>query len=61
VTGIFGPPWQAVVEGIPGREGGVVVREGEVLGELRVRSIKRDTVVVVGFDTTWALAVRRPW
>ena len=61
VTGIFGPPWQAVVEGIPGREGSVVVVEGQAFGELRVRSIRRDTVVIAGADTTWRLIVRRPW
>lgn len=61
LTGTFGPPWQAVLEGIPGREGSVVARVGDVFGELRVRSIRRDTVVVQGADTTWKLTVRRVW
>ena len=61
VTGILGPPWRAVLEGIPGREGSIVVAEGQTLGDLRIRSIRRDTVVVAGLDTTWRLAVRRPW
>jgi hypothetical protein len=61
LTGTFGPPWQAVLEGIPGREGSVVARVGDVFGELRVRSIRRDTVVVQGADTTWKLTVRHVW
>jgi hypothetical protein len=62
VTGIVGPPWQAVLEGVPGREGaGVVVRRGDVLGELRVRDVTATTVVVSAPDTTWRLTVRRPW
>ena len=61
VSGIFGPPWQAVLEGIPGREGSVVARAGDVFGDLRVRAIRRDTVVVQGADTTWKLTVRHIW
>lgn len=60
VTGIVGPPWQAVLEGVPGREGtGVVVRRGDVLGDLRIRDVTRTTVVVSAPDTTWRLTVRR--
>ena len=61
VTGIIGPPWEAILEGAPGREGAVVVRRGDVLGELQVRSVMRDTVVIQGADTTWRLTVRRAW
>jgi len=61
LSGVFGPPWQAVLEGIPGKQGSVVVRVGDVFGELRIRSIRRDTVVVQGADTTWKLTVRRTW
>ena len=61
VTGIIGPPWEAVVEGIPGKETGVVVRPAERHGELHVRTIRRDTVVIQGADTTWRLTVRRAW
>jgi hypothetical protein len=61
VSGIVGPPWRAVLEGMPGREGSTVVVEGESFGELRIRSIRGDTVVVAGRDTTWRLVVRRPW
>lgn len=58
---IGGPPWEAIVEGLPGGEGGVLVYAGQTLGDLRVVSIQPDTVVVAGPDTTWVLTLRRPW
>jgi hypothetical protein len=61
VSGLVGPPWAAVLEGVPGREEGAVVRGGEQLGELTVRSVSATTVVVVGPDTTWRLTMRRSW
>jgi hypothetical protein len=62
VSGIIGgPPWSAVLEGVPGREGGAVVRQGDTLGGLKVRAVKRDTVTISGVDTTWRLIVRRAW
>lgn len=61
VSGIVGPPWQALLEGVPGREGALPVRAGMQVGDLRIRSVTRDQVVVVGPDTTWRLPVRKPW
>jgi hypothetical protein len=62
VSGIIGgPPWSAVLEGVPGRESGAVVRAGDTLGGLCVRAVRRDTVVITGMDTTWRLIVRRAW
>lgn len=62
VSGIIGgPSWEAILDGIPGREGGVLVRAGQVIGELRIRTIRPDTVIVEGSDTTWILTLRRPW
>ena len=55
-----GPPWNAVLEGLPGHEGAVVMRLGETLAGLRVRAVLRDTVFVQGTDTSWKLTVRRP-
>lgn len=63
VTGIIGgPPWQAILDGVPGREGSVVVRAGDVIAEqgLTVRAVRRDTVVVHGRDTIWVLTVSPP-
>jgi len=56
-----GPPWDAVVEGVPGREGAVVIRVGESVSGITVRAIRRDTAYVRGFDTTWALPLSRTW
>jgi hypothetical protein len=62
ISGIIGgPPWSAVLEGVPGREAGTVVQSGDTLGGLKVRAVKRDTVVITGMDTTWRLIVRRAW
>ena len=62
VVGIVGgPPWEALVEGIPGRQGSVLVRRGDTLSGLRVRSITKDIVRISGMDTTWTLPVRRAW
>jgi hypothetical protein len=62
VTGIIGgPPWEAVLEGIPGRQGSVLVRRGDTLAGLRVRAVGKDSVRIVGMDTTWTLIVRRAW
>jgi hypothetical protein len=62
ISGIVGgPPWAALIEGVPGREGTIVVRQGDTLGGLTVRRVGRDTVTVLGMDTTWKLAVRRTW
>lgn len=62
VAGIIGgPPWQALLDSVPGRDGSVLVHKGDTLGGLRVRFIGRDTVVVQGVDTTWRLIVRQPW
>jgi len=51
----------AVVEGIPGAEGPVVLRVGETAHRIVLRSINGDHVVLSGFDTTWTLTVRDPW
>lgn len=62
VAGILGgPPWEALVEGVPGRHGSTLVRRGDTLGGLRVRSITKDTVIITGMDTTWTLTMRRAW
>jgi hypothetical protein len=61
VSGIVGPPWQAMLDGVPDRPTTVLVRPGDVLGQLRVRSIDPNLVVVQGPDTTWRLTVRKPW
>ncbi|HEU4557817.1 MAG TPA: hypothetical protein VFS20_08200, partial [Longimicrobium sp.] len=61
VSGIVGPPWTALLEGVPGRDGPVLVRGGERLGELQVRQVGPNGVVVVGMDTIWRLTIRKAW
>jgi hypothetical protein len=61
VSGIAGPPWRAVLEGVPGRDGGVVVQRGDVLDDLRIREVTATTVVVAAPDTVWRLTLRRTW
>lgn len=58
---VGGPPWEALVDGIPGKDGAVLVRKGDVFGELKVHSIGRDSMVIQGADTTWRLGVKKPW
>lgn len=61
LSGVSGPPWQAVLEGLPGHEGGVVAREGDRFADLHVRLVRADSVIVDARDTTWVLRVRRAW
>ncbi len=52
---------EAVIEGLPGANGPRVVRRNDVIGELKVRRIGSEQVVITGLDTTWTLRVREPW
>lgn len=61
ISGIVGPPWTAVLEGVPGRDAPVAVRTGDRVGELTVRRVGPDGVVVAGMDTTWRLSLKRTW
>ena len=49
----------ALVEGIPGRDGPVLLAVGDTAGGLKVRRIKGGEVTVSGMDTTWMLTVQR--
>jgi len=55
---VGGPPWQAVVDGIPGQPPGTIVRAGSTFDKLAITSVTRDQVVVRGADTTWTLVFR---
>jgi hypothetical protein len=54
-----GPPWQAVIDGLPGQPPGTVVRSGATFDKLTARLITRDSVVIQGADTTWVLTFGR--
>lgn len=58
---VGGPPWEALLDGVPGHDVGTLVKKGDVLGDLKIRSIERDTVVVQGVDTIWRLVLKHPW
>jgi hypothetical protein len=58
---VGGPPWDALIEGIPGHGGAVVARVGQTLGGITVRAVRRDTVIARGMDTTWKLTIGRSW
>lgn len=48
----------AVVAGVPGRDGPVVLGVGDTTAGLRVTRIKEGRVTMTGMDTTWTLIVR---
>ena len=56
---VGGPPWQAIVDGLPGQPPGTVVRAGNAFDKLIARAVTRDSVVIQGPDTTWVLSFRR--
>lgn len=56
---IGGPPWDAIIDGLPGRPAGTVVRDGESVGGFAIRVYSRDTVRVRGADTAWTLILGR--
>jgi hypothetical protein len=55
---VGGPPWQAVIDGIPGQPAGTIARQGATFDKLTVRSVTRDSVIVQGPDTAWTLSFR---
>lgn len=48
----------AIIEGIPGRDGPVLLGVGDTVAGLRVRRIRDGQVTVTGMDTTWQLRIR---
>jgi hypothetical protein len=62
LAGILGgPPWSAIIEGIPGRETGVMLREGESAHGIRLEWIRRDSARISAADTAWVVTLKRPW
>lgn len=57
---IGGPPWSAIVDGVPNRSGGVVLSQTDSGGAIRLLRVRGDTVTLAGFDTTYTLTYRRP-
>jgi hypothetical protein len=62
LTGVlWGSTSAALLEGIPGHEGAVVMSKGDTAGGLRLTRLKHDRVTLTGMDTSWTLTVRQPW
>lgn len=58
---VGGPPWAALIEGIPGREGGVLLNVGQEAGGVQLRELVGNVATLTGFDTTWVLTPRQAW
>jgi hypothetical protein len=56
---VWGQTPAAIIEGVPGTDGPRLIRAGDSVGPLRVRSISATQVVVSGLDTTWRLVLPR--
>jgi hypothetical protein len=56
---VGGPPWLAVIDGIPGQAPGVAAQQGARFDKLVIRAVTRDSVVVEGPDTSWVLSFRK--
>lgn len=56
---VGGPPWIALVQGVPGRDGLVVFRRGDTVAGLSVSEVTRQGAVVIGADTLWRLTLKR--
>lgn len=56
---VGGPPWTALLGGVPGVAGMVLVRPGDVVDSIHISSIARGRVVVRLPDTTWVLELEK--
>ena len=56
---IGGPPWRAIVSGIPGHDGTIVVSSGDTLGGVTIRRVDRDGVTVRVKDSTWTVTMAK--
>jgi hypothetical protein len=56
---VGGPPWQAVIDGIPGQPPSTIAESGKRFDKFLVRAVTRDSVIVQGPDTSWVLSFRR--
>lgn len=52
---VGGPPWAALIDGVPLHEGSVLVHAKDTVGGLRVREISAEQVTITGLDTVWHL------
>jgi len=58
---VGGPPWAAVVSGVPGHSESVIVHAGDTVGGLRIGFVTARSMLVSGMDTVWRLHIQQPW
>lgn len=58
---VGGPPWKAILSGVPAKPENVVVEVGDTLVGLRVQRIKSNQIVLTGKDSTFTLTLQRTW
>ena len=56
---VGGPPWSALLAGIPGRDGTALVSASDTAGGLLITAVDSVQVRVVGRDTVWMLTLER--
>jgi hypothetical protein len=56
---VGGPPWAALVNGIPAHDATMLVRARDTLGGLRIATVSGDGVTITGLDTVWHLTTKR--
>ncbi len=56
---IGGPPWRAIVSGIPGHDGTIIVSSGDTLGGVTVRRVDKGGVTVQVKDSTWTVTLAK--
>lgn len=61
LVGVVGPPWVALVEGLPGRQTAVAIVQGTGVDDFMIEAVRGDTVVITGLDTTWTLIPKVTW
>lgn len=55
---VLGSSPAAIIEGLPGVEGGRLLGVGERVGDFVLREVSQDRVIVSARDTTWSLRVK---
>lgn len=56
---VGGPPWAALVNGIPAHDGTVLVHAADTLSGLRIRAVSSGGVTITGLDTVWHLTTKQ--
>lgn len=54
---VGGPPWRAVIVGLPGVNGAIVVRQGDSFPPVRIGRIDPSRVTIFASDTSWTLTL----